>query len=364
MADLTYALTGANGFLGWHVKLALYSLGCKFVEIPLGDAFDEHQAIEALNSSQHVIHMAGVNRGTDDEVREGNIQFASQLAGALKKCNSRKLSLIYANSTQAENDSNYGSAKREANRLLEEVANTQEIPYRNILLPNLFGEHGRPFYNSVVATFCHLLATGEGEPTVQQDKELRLLHAQDAADWLIGTTDAKADQVPFRTATVSQLAATLQSMAETYRKGEIPDISDPFSRDLFNTYRSYLPKDHMLLTEHADNRGSFVEMIRTWGGTGQSSFSTTHPSISRGDHFHRRKVERFVVISGRARLQLRRLFTDEVIEIETDGRPVAIDQPTGWTHNLRNIGSDTLFMFFWTNDIFDPNNTDTYLEPV
>lgn len=363
-SDSTYALTGANGFLGWHVKLALQAYGCRFVEIPLGEPFSLQQATAALDTADHVIHMAGVNRGTEDEIAEGNVQFATQLSLALQQSEKTPDSVTYANSTQSGNETVYGVAKRAAGEILSATSAKLNVDYRDITLPNLFGEHGRPFYNSVVATFCHLLATGEGEPSVQQDTELRLLHAQDAADWLIGNTDNGEGTVPYRAATVSELASRLREISTTYSKGEIPDISDAFSRDLFNTYRSFLPRNQMILTEHADNRGSFVEMVRTWGGTGQSSFSTTHPGISRGDHFHRRKVERFVVISGKARLQLRRLFTDEIVEIVTDGRPVALDQPTGWTHNLLNIGDDTLFMFFWTNDIFDPNNTDTFMEPV
>lgn len=361
-SGLRYALTGSNGFLGWHVKLALHSLGSTFTEIPLGDAFDQTQATKSLNASDHVIHLAGINRGTESEITDGNALFASQLSSALNLCSEFPQSITFANSIQAGNATPYGIGKQAAGLILEKESTKRSIKFRNLLLPNLFGEHGRPFYNSVVATFCHLLATGEGTPVVHQDKELSLLHAQDAADWLVGFTDEST--APFRGAPVSELASRLTEISDTYSKGEIPDISNPFMRDLFNTYRSFLPPAQSLLKEHSDNRGSFVEMIRTWGGTGQSSFSTTLPGISRGDHFHRRKVERFVVVSGRARLQLRRLFTDEVIELETDGRPVALDQLTGWTHNLRNIGNDTLFMFFWTNDIFDPTNTDTFVEPV
>lgn len=360
----TFALTGANGFLGWHVRLALNSLGHSFVDIPLGANFSEKEAKAALSQADHVIHLAGVNRGTDDEVESGNVLFADQISSAMRQSAGRIQSVTYANSIQALNPGVYGDAKSRASETLGQAAGDIKADYHNRLLPNLFGEHGRPFYNSVVATFCHLLASGEGEPTVQQDKELQLLHAQDAADWLIGAIDDSGAHSVLRTANVSDLRDILKSQSETYAAGEIPDIGNPFHRDLFNTYRSFIPARGVDLVKHSDDRGSFVEMIRSNGGTGQSSFSTTLPGISRGNHYHRRKVERFVVISGRAKLQLRRMFTNDVITIQTDGQPVSLDQPTGWTHNLKNMGDDTLFMFFWTNDIFDPNNADTFLEPV
>lgn len=361
-APQTYALTGANGFLGWHVKLALHALGHDVVEVPVGERFDLASAAAAIAHANSVIHLAGVNRGTDAEIAGGNRLFAEQLAQAITQADTPLRALTYANSTQHTKDEVYGRAKFAAGETLRKVATQLGSEYRNIVLPNLFGEHGRPFYNSVVATFSHLLATGEGVPTIQVDRELTLLHAQDAADWIIGVTD---DVTPVaRRATVSDLLTRLKAIAQVYAAGEFPDLSDPFSRDLFNTYRSFSPSPVIPLRDHRDARGSFVEVARSWGGTGQSSFSTTKPGIARGNHYHRRKVERFVVLSGKAELALRRMFTNQIITVKTDGEPLALDQPTGWTHNLLNTGDETLYMMFWTNDIFDPANPDTYAEPV
>jgi UDP-2-acetamido-2,6-beta-L-arabino-hexul-4-ose reductase len=357
----TYALTGSGGFLGWHVKLALHALGHQFIEVPVGDRFDLGDAAAAIGRADELIHLAGVNRGTDDEIAEGNRLFAEQLSQAVAQSGNSLDSITYANSSQSTSDNVYGRAKLAAAEILARTVESCGGAFRDIVLPNLFGEHGRPFYNSVVATFSHLLATGEGEPSIQADRELTLLHAQDAADWLIGSTQ---ESQHVRQATVSELLAKLQVISQTYRNGEFPDLSDEFNRDLFNTYRSYSPTPEIPLHEHKDNRGSFVEVTRSWGGTGQSSFSTTHPGITRGNHYHRRKVERFVVLSGKANLALRRMFTDQVINIVADEEPVAIDQPTGWTHNLTNAGDQTLYMFFWTNDIFDPDNPDTFVERV
>lgn len=361
----TWALTGAGGFLGWHVKLALHANGHAFVEIPLGDHFDLENASRLLGQSDHLIHLAGVNRGSDHEISQGNRLFAEQIARAITEAKFGLRTITYANSTQYTNGSVYGRAKHDASRILSDLAITTGASYRDIILPNLFGEHGRPFYNSVVATFCYLLATGEGTPAVQADRELTLLHAQDAADWLIGAIDEPNEENGlYRKATVSDLLSRLQDMSTIYRSGEFPDLADPFARDLFNTYRSHLPTVGALLREHKDQRGSFTELARSWGGTGQSSFSTTYPGITRGNHYHRRKVERFAVLSGQATMQLRRMFTDQIIEVVTDGSPVFLDQPTGWTHNVTNTGDQTLYMFFWTNDIFDPEHADTVAEVV
>lgn len=361
----TYAITGAGGFLGWHVKLALHANGHEFVEIPVGDRFDLDEATAAVGKADHLIHLAGVNRGSDDDIARGNRWFAEQLSQATAKADHPLTTITYANSIQRTSDNVYGRAKLAAGELLACASERLGSNFRNLDLPNLFGEHGKPFYNSVVATFSHLLATGEREPTVQVDRELTLLHAQDAADVLTGATDEITETSDvLRHATVSDLLTRLKTISETYRKGEFPDLSDPFTRDLFNTYRSYAPSFATPLREHRDNRGSFVEMARSWGGTGQSSFSTTHPGITRGNHYHRRKVERFVVLAGKADLGLRRMFTDQVITIVADGEPIALDQPIGWTHNLTNTGDQTLYTYFWTNDIFDPANPDTYPEPV
>ena len=156
-------------------------------------------------------------------------------------------------------------------------------------------------------------------------------------------------------------------MARVYATGEIPDLADAFDRDLFNTYRSYTVEAQtpIRLTRHADSRGSFFEIIRSHGGPGQSSFSTTVPGITRGDHYHRRKVERFTVLAGQATISVRRLFTDKVLEFTVTGdEPVAVDMPTMWSHNITNTGDQVLYTSFWTNDIFNPSHPDTIAEEV
>ncbi|MCK2026495.1 polysaccharide biosynthesis C-terminal domain-containing protein [Microbacterium sufflavum] len=360
------AVTGARGFLGWHLRAALQEAGATAEAIALGAAFDATAATAAVDGADRVIHVAGVNRATDEEIADGNVGFAGQLASALRAAGDPPPVVVYANSIQAGNGSVYGEAKARAAEILAGAARDIGAEFVDVHLPNLFGEHGRPFYNAVTATFSHLIANGES-PTVENDKELTLLHAQNAADVLLGAVPVPVMEGLQRVETVSGVLARLQGYAELYGRGEIPSVADDFDRDLFNTYRSYtFPTQSPIgLTRHADSRGSFFEIIRSHGGPGQSSFSTTVPGVTRGDHFHRRKIERFTVLQGRARISLRRLYSEEVVSFDVSGdAPGAVDMPTMWAHNITNIGDDVLYTSFWTNDIFDPANPDTIAEAV
>lgn len=359
------ALTGANGFLGWHTRAALRETDSTR-SVSLGIGFNLEAAVASIDGAPRLIHIAGVNRGSDAEVLQGNELFATQVAEALARCANPPPVVVFANSTQASNGSVYGDAKSRAAEILGAASEKAGTKFEDVLLPNLFGEHGRPFYNAVTSTFCHLLSQGD-QPKVQQDKELTLLHVQDAADRLIGAVHPEAFIKLQISESVSGLLQRLTKIATAYRKGDIPDIRNKFDRDLFNCYRSYTfpAQAPVMLERHADARGSFFEIIRTNGGSGQSSFSTTEPGVSRGDHFHRRKIERFTVLAGSAIISVRKLFSTEVFDFHVTGeKPVAIDMPTMWTHKITNTGADTLYTSFWTNEVFNPLAPDTILEPV
>jgi len=358
------ALTGAHGFLGWHVRCALLEQRVVSRPVAVGDAFAEDRAAAAIDGTSRLIHIAGVNRGSDEDVRDGNLRFARQTAAALRAATSPPDVVVFANSVQATGDSVYGAAKSRAADILQEAAQSVGARFEDRLLPNLFGEHGVPFYNSVVATFCHMLATG-GKPTVMIDRDLDLLHAQDAADLLIGAA-ADVDQRITR-ATVGEILAKLSGISAVYASGEIPDIARAFDRDLFNTYRSFSlsASGPFELRANTDARGSFFELVRSGGGESQASFSTTKPGISRGDHFHRRKVERFAVVEGEGTISMRRLFSNDVLRFDVSGtRPVAIDMPTLWSHKIENTGSEVLVTSFWANELFRPDRPDTIAEAV
>ncbi len=362
----TISLTGANGFLGWHTRCAAQAQRTAFRAVSVGESFNLDAAVESINGSDRFIHVAGVNRASDDEVREGNQLFAEQVSSALLRAENPPPVVVYANSTHAGNGSIYGTAKSAAADIVGAAANQAGAEFVDVELPNLFGEHGLPFYNSVVATFCHQLAAG-AQPFIDQDRELTLLHAQNAAELLLGSCDPLGIGAITVNETVTGLLSRLRGFAAQYTTGEIPDISTTFDRDLFNTYRSYTfpAQSPVRLTRHGDGRGSFFEIIRSHGGSGQSSFSTTVPGISRGDHYHLRKLERFTVLAGEAVISLRKLFTNEVFEFPVTGAvPQSIDMPTMWAHKIVNVGKSDLYTSFWSNDIFDPTHPDTFAETV
>ena len=364
---MSVAITGAGGFLGWHTRMLLRCAGDTDVRaVALGDDFVGADTAAALTGARRVVHIAGVNRGTDDEVREGNVRLAQQLADALEQAPEPPAVVVFANSTQVGNGSAYAEGKKRAEQVLADAADRIGAQFIDVRLPNLFGEHGRPFYNSVTATFCHLLADGE-VPRVQHDRELTLLHVQNAAALLTGELDE--DRLPElqHRRTVASLLRDLAEIADTYSQGDIPDLATDFDRDLFNTYRSFSfqRRPEIRLTQNTDARGSFTEVIRAHGGSGQTSFSTTVPGVTRGQHFHRRKVERFAVLAGTAEISLRRVLTDDVVSVRVSGNvPTAIDMPTMWAHNITNIGAEPLYTLFWSNEIFNPTAPDTFPEPV
>lgn len=363
----TISLTGAGGFLGWHTRCAAHAQDIAFRSIPLGDDFEVESAADLIAGTDRLVHIAGVNRASDDEVYEGNVRFAEQLASALSRAVRVPAVVVFANSIQSGNGSVYGRGKQAASDLLRAAAEHVGARFEDVKLPNLFGEHGRPFYNSVVATFSNQLALGDA-PRVDQDRELTLLHAQNAADLLLGNVDpAEVSRTEVRE-TVTGVLERLSGIAEAYTHGgEIPDISTSFQRDLFNTFRAaaFAERTPLWLDRHADSRGSFFEIVRSHGGPGQSSFSTTVPGVTRGQHYHRRKVERFTVLSGEAVISLRRMFTPEVHEFRVSSdSPASIDMPTMWAHNITNVGASDLYTSFWSNELFDPAHPDTIAEPV
>ena len=291
----------------------------------------------------------------------------AQDVGTLLRSEQSIRQIVFANSIQSGSDTPYGRGKTAASRTLAEAAADSGAGFVDVRLPNLFGEHGRPRYNSFVATFADALLNGEA-PTIM-DRPVNLLHGQGAAQALLeGLTGASTCLTPGGTATTVQAVfEKLAAFNRVYVDGNIPLLASTFDVDLFNTMRAArLPSSFPIaLSSRTDQRGTLFEVVRSHGGEGQTFISTTKPGITRGEHFHLRKIERFVVLDGVARISMRRLFTDEVFHFDVDGRaPVAIDMPTMWAHNITNTGTAELMTLFWTNQLFDPSSPDTFPEVV
>ncbi|MCP2014525.1 UDP-2-acetamido-2,6-beta-L-arabino-hexul-4-ose reductase [Deinococcus sp. HSC-46F16] len=361
-------ITGARGLLGTHLHAYLY--GQPGVEVVAGgrEVFASPQSLrEFVRGCGAVVHLAGMNRGDDAEVAATNVRLCEELVAALEAEGERP-HVLFSSSTHIERDTPYGASKRQAAELLRTWAQRSGAHFANVILPGVFGEGGKPFYNSVVSTFCFQLARGE-TPSVNADAPVEQIHAQEVArrlHTLIENGETGDVRVGGEHLTVGELLGRLQSFQTLYAAHIIPDVRRDFDRDLFNTYRSYLYPDHypVPLTLHTDPRGSLFEAVKSHNG-GQSFLSTTHPGITRGNHYHTRKIERFLVTGGEAEIGLRHVTGGPVQTFRVSGdTPAYVDIPTLHTHNITNVGPGILTTLFWTHELFDPENPDTYPEPV
>jgi UDP-2-acetamido-2,6-beta-L-arabino-hexul-4-ose reductase len=361
-------VTGATGFIGWHARVRLRALG-GFEVVPINhEDFAGEALVHAVTDADVVIHLAGINRASDRELEDGNVAIAERLVEALKAAGSTA-SVVFADSIHSASDTPYGRGKRHAGEALQAwgVASGAKITIAR--LPNLFGEHGRPNYNSFVATFASSIASGE-MPEINVDHPIPLMHVQGAVAAMIAAWMADSEGVvePHGTSLmVSEVLDKFLAYYEVYRTGDIPALDNDTDVALFNTLRAAMfPTAYPFKpTPRSDQRGTLVESVRVHGGQGQTFVSSTHPGFVRGEHFHLRKIERFQVLSGRAVIRLRRLLTDEVIDFEVNGdEPSVVDMPTMWAHSIKNVGTEELVTLFWAHELFNPEAPDTYPEPV
>lgn len=363
-------ITGAAGLLGWHLRCHLSTLdGWKDGVVALDrEGFNDDATLkQALQGADVVVHCAGINRAEEKEQEEGNIALAQRLTDALAETGGRP-HLVYSNSTHKTAGNAYGRGKAGADAIFRAWSEGCSARYTELVLPHVFGECGRPFYNSAVFTFCHQIANGE-PLSINGSGKLELLHTQDICARIVdavGRGETGELRLKGRHIPVAEVAGKLIAMHDSYTSNVIPDLRDRFELQLFNTLRSFMYPDFYPseLTLHTDDRGSLFEAVKTDNG-GQAFLSTTKPGITRGNHFHFEKVERFLVIRGEAVIRLRRLFDDEVKEFRVSGdKPVYIDMPALHTHSITNVGEDELMTLFWSHEIFDPEAPDTYFLPV
>lgn len=367
-------ITGQVGFIGTHLFNYLSLRKTEVELIPFRDDFFQDQNIlEAfVGKCDAIVHLAALNRHNDPQtIYDTNIELVNKLITALETTGV-KPHVLFSSSTQEERDNVFGKSKREGRRLLAEWADRSGGIFTGMVIPNVFGPFGNPYYNSVVATFSHQL-THDEEPGIEIDAQLRLIYIGDLVKTIWYLIENKIADNEFRItptaeARVTEILALLQSFRTQYfEKGIIPDLTDPFERNLFNTFVCYIDHESYFpfkLKMNSDERGSFVETVKLGSG-GQVSFSTTRPGVTRGNHFHTRKAERFAVIKGKALIQLRRVGTDKVISFELDGdEPSYVDMPVWHTHNITNIGNEDLYTIFWINELYDPADPDTFFEQV
>lgn len=376
MSVLKVVITGQAGFVGTHLYNTL-NLDSKFSVIEFEDNFFQNQnkLEEIIKDVDVVVHLAAMNRHEDPQViYDTNLLLVNKLISSCENTAS-KPHILFSSSSQESSDNLYGDSKLKGRELLEAWARKNEAIFTGMVIPNVFGSFGRPNYNSVVATFCHKVANNES-PEIHVDSEVKLIYVNKLVDTIIAKIKNKESDPPSierfvvpnqYNVKVSRILELINSFKTNYLgNGVFPDLSDSFNKDLFNTFRTYVNETHFpfYIEKHTDNRGSFVEIART-NSAGQFSFSTTVPGITRGNHYHTRKAERFAVIKGKARIQLRKIGTNDIINYYLDGeKPSFVDMPIWTTHNITNVGEYELVTLFWINEPYNQLDPDTYFEEV
>lgn len=373
-------ITGQSGFVGTHLFSTLGLSPEKFKRIDFDDYYfsDNAKLTEFVSSCDVIVHLAALNRHKDPEIIfNTNVDLVQKL---ITVCNTAdvKPHILFSSSTQEELNNLYGRSKKEGRERFENWAVSNNAKYTGFVIPNVFGPFGKPFHNSVVATFCYQL-THDQTPRVDNDSELKLIYVGELVSLIIKDIEAKFNN-PFENNVdtilvphsyvikVSQLLGKLLDMKDNYiTAGGLPDLNQIFDLHLFNTLLTFIDINTFFpyhLKLNTDHRGSFVETLKLKSG-GQVSFSTTNPGITRGNHFHTRKAERFAVIKGDARIELRQIGTTNKISYTLSGKiPSFVDMPVWYTHNITNIGDEDLFTIFWINEFFDANDPDTFFEQV
>lgn len=367
-------VTGAGGLIGWHAHARLHAANCaarfRGLDVPYAIVALDHAGFAsdamlqaAVAGADAVLHFAGVNRAPDDEVEAANPGIAARLVAACQAAGAVP-HIVYANSTHAVSDTPYGRSKRIAGERLAAFAQR----YTDMVLPHIFGEAARPHYNNVTATLIDQIIASK-DVTVNPDGRVHLVHAGVAAQAAIDAvlTVAVGEVRPVsREMRVPDLLARLQGFHDLYQRNIYPAFADDLDVALFNTYRAatYPAGWPRLLTLNTDARGTLFEAAKGGSG-GQTFLSTTRPGVTRGDHFHLHKVERFLVVQGQATIRIRRVLTDDVWEYAVSGAaPAPVDMPTLHTHSIENTGPGDLLTLFWTHDQFDPANPDTFADKV
>ena len=371
---LKIGITGQEGFVGKHLYNTIGLYPAEFERIEFERSFFENEIdLDAfVLQCDVIVHLAAMNRHNDPEViYTTNIGLVKTLIASLERTAS-KAHVIMSSSSQEERDNLYGKSKKEGRELFVQWADKANASFTGMVIPNVFGPFGHPYYNSVVATFCHKL-THDETPNIDVDGQLKLIYVGELVEAILNQVKNKTSQNLLPVAhtkeiKVSEILVLLEAYKEQYLKlGIVPELHNRFEVNLFNTFRCYMDiKNHfpVKFIQHTDLRGSFVEVIRLSVG-GQVSFSTTVPGITRGNHFHTRKIERFSVIKGNALIQLRQIGTVESMDFYLDGTsPAYVDMPVWYTHNIKNVGTEDLYTIFWINEFYDANDPDTFFETV
>ncbi len=375
LSNCRVLVTGANGFIGKNLVVRLNELSN--VSVTTFVRGDDAARLPALVAqADAVVHLAGENRPADEAAfAQVNTGLTSALCNAIQHeigSTGRHVPLVLASSTQAERDNPYGRSKLAAEEAVQALAKETGNPCVIFRLPGVFGKWCKPNYNSVVATFCHNIARDIPIQINDPVASLRLVYVDDVVTALLNALEAPASGCvpakvePEYTTTLGELANQIRAFNDCRSTLMTERVGTGFVRALYATYVSYLPNDKFSyqVPQHADPRGVFVEMLKT-PDSGQFSFFTAHPGITRGGHYHHTKTEKFLVIKGDALFRFRHLISNELVELRTSGdTPQVVDTIPGWTHDITNVGDDEMVVMLWANENFDRQKPDTVASKV
>ncbi|WP_423770454.1 UDP-2-acetamido-2,6-beta-L-arabino-hexul-4-ose reductase [Pseudomonas sp. NLJ1] len=364
-------VTGANGFVGRNLLVHLGER--KDIEVV---PFTREHTLDSLTDKvrdvDFVFHLAGINRPKDpEEFKVGNADLTVELCRAIE-ASGRQIPVLYTSSSQAELDNAYGASKRGAEQALAELQAQHGSAVHLFRLPNVFGKWARPNYNSAVATFCHNIVHGLDITINDPQARINLVYIDDVVKAFIQVMDGVQSGTPFAqvepqySITVGELADLLRTFRDSRASMVTEAVGTGLVRALYSTYLSYVPPENFTYTvaKHGDPRGVFVEMLKT-KDSGQFSYFTAHPGITRGGHYHHTKTEKFLVIKGKACFRFRHVVSGAFHELFTSGEePEIVETVPGWTHDITNVGDDEMIVMLWANEIFDRENPDTYARPV
>ena len=358
-------VTGANGFIGKNLLVHLREIGVE--TIPFTHEMTLQDLTASLNDVDFVFHLAGVNR--PEEVAEftaGNVGLTRQLCDLIR-ASGRHIPVLYTSSIQAEADNPYGVSKLSAENTLVALEKDTGSPIYLYRLPNVFGKWSRPNYNSAVATFCHNVVYDLPIKINDPASIIRLVYIDDVVKDFLRMLEELPRGVerptvsPEYTMTVGELANQVQLFKTSRESLTTEPVGVGLTRALYATYLSFLRPEQFsyTLSVHADSRGRFVEVLKT-KDSGQFSFLTAHPGVTRGGHYHHSKSEKFLVMQGSARFCFRHIVTGETYELLTEGdKPQVVETVPGWTHDITNVGDNEMIVMLWANEVLDRQQPDT-----
>lgn len=360
-------VTGAAGFVGKNLVAELKNRGYNNLFLYTREKSIE-QLEEFTQECDFVFHLAGVNRPESESAfMEGNYEFTSDLLSMLKK-NNNNASVLITSSIQAELDNPYGKSKKAGEEILFKYSKESGANVLVYRLPNLFGKWSIPNYNTVVATYCYNISRGIDIQVNNPEAQLTLCYIDDLLEEFVNALEGKSNQGekycfvrPTYKITLNDLASLIRSFKESRETLDIPNMNDPLTKKLYSTYLSFLPEDDFAyeLKMNIDNRGSFTEFLRT-PDRGQVSINISKPGITKGNHWHHTKNEKFLVVSGQGLIRFRNIFTEEIREYKVSGEKlVVVDIPVGYTHSIVNIGKTDLVTVMWVNEPFNSEIPDT-----